>query len=244
MATRDQIVTVWLKAFGQSENRLAKSVRAFFESQIGRITPGLQDAGMVPSSVGQVFNVSGETERFLVAIRAAQVDILETGALLGLNDLDPATQQAIRQHLAIVESQPYWAAIQELTEARIISVIESGLEQSHGSEQIARSIREQMGGNFARHRARRIARTEVGGSLNAGHMISMETLESEGVQIRKEWLTVGDSDVREEHIAMNGQQTNPSGDFNVAGEFAPFPSHYSLSAANRINCRCTVLSVF
>ena len=144
----------------------------------------------------------------------------------------------------MIESQPYWAELQRFTESRLIRVIEDGMRDNLGSVSIGKLIMEQMSGGFTRKRGRKIARTETGGALNAGHVVTQQTLETEGVAIRKQWLTVGDADVRDSHAALDGAEVAPSEDFNVGGSLAPHPSHYSLPAAERISCRCAVISAF
>ena len=50
-----------------------------------------------------------------------------------------------------------------------------------------------------------------------------------------------DNDTREDHVEANGQVVGPGAMFVVGGEEAPYPGHWSLSAQERINCRCTIL---
>ena len=57
----------------------------------------------------------------------------------------------------------------------------------------------------------------------------------------KQWDTVGDSNVRDAHIAADGQQVPINEPFIVDGESLMFPGDTSLgaSAGNIINCRCS-----
>ncbi len=104
-------------------------------------------------------------------------------------------------------------------------------------------IREQLGGFDARKRAKKIARTETTMGLNAGHEAEREELVAEGLVSGKQWLTIGDSDVRAEHAALSGNVVAPRADFSVGGSLAPYPGHWGLPAGQRINCRCTTISV-
>ncbi len=87
-----------------------------------------------------------------------------------------------------------------------------------------------------------IARTETIRSSNAG---SMEIYKDGGVA-EKEWLTAGDSRVREEpfdHVSANGEVVPVDKPFIRTGEQLMFPSDPNGSPGNTILCRCSVLPV-
>ena len=107
-----------------------------------------------------------------------------------------------------------------------------------------------MGDDANRHRAAKIARTETTGALNAGHHATRQMLAEQGVVVGSEWLTIGDIDVRGNrpkdefsHVIMHEVKVKIGKDFNVSGEKAPYPGHHSLSAGNRIFCRCLLVSI-
>ena len=52
------------------------------------------------------------------------------------------------------------------------------------------------------------------------------------------WLTQRDGRVRAAHAKADGQKPDSRGLFTVGGEKTPRPCHRSMSAGNRINCRC------
>jgi len=58
--------------------------------------------------------------------------------------------------------------------------------------------------------------------------------------IDKEWETVGDDKVREEHVAADGQRRKVNEPFDVGGEQLRWPGDAGLGASlgNIINCRC------
>lgn len=60
-------------------------------------------------------------------------------------------------------------------------------------------------------------------------------------EIEKEWITVGDSLVREAHLSADGQKKKISEPFVVGGELLRWPGDTSLGASlgNIINCRCS-----
>ncbi len=59
-------------------------------------------------------------------------------------------------------------------------------------------------------------------------------------EVSKEWSTVGDSKVRPEHIAADGQTRLVGQPFTVAGELLRWPGDSTLGASlgNVVNCRC------
>lgn len=60
-------------------------------------------------------------------------------------------------------------------------------------------------------------------------------------QVEKEWVSVGDSRVREAHLSADGQQRKINQPFDVGGEQLSYPGDASLgaTAGNIINCRCS-----
>jgi uncharacterized protein with gpF-like domain len=52
------------------------------------------------------------------------------------------------------------------------------------------------------------------------------------------WLTQRDGRVRAAHAKADGQKPDARGFFTVGGEKTPRPCHRTMSAGNRINCRC------
>jgi uncharacterized protein with gpF-like domain len=74
-----------------------------------------------------------------------------------------------------------------------------------------------MGGMAANMRAQRIASTEGGACLNAGHQVQADVMEAEGFIVTKTWSAVGDDDTRDSHMDMDGQQVRAQEMFNLAG---------------------------
>ena len=89
---------------------------------------------------------------------------------------------------------------------------------------------EQLGGFDARKRAKKIARTETTASLNAGHEAEREELVAEGLVSGKQWLTIGDNDVRAEHAALSGNVVAPRADFSVGGSLTRILDIWGLPA--------------
>ena len=88
-----------------------------------------------------------------------------------------------------------------------------------------------------RYRTERIVRTEVNRAANWG---SLEGIKSVGVDMNKVWLSAFAKESRPEHMAANGQKVGLYETFSVGGENLQYPGDPAGSAANTINCLCSL----
>jgi hypothetical protein len=113
--------------------------------------------------------------------------------------------------------------------------------QALNERQAQRIFRSQFTG-YSRTQAMRLVRTE---SITAANYAATQTANdlfgSEGYE--KEWLTALDGRERPAHREADGQRVGADQPFVVGGEYLKFPGDPSASAKNRINCRCTVLTM-
>ena len=113
--------------------------------------------------------------------------------------------------------------------------------QALNERQAQRIFRSQFTG-YSRMQAMRLVRTE---SITAANYAATQTANdlfgSEGYE--KEWLTALDGRERPAHREADGQRVGADQPFVVGGEYLKFPGDPSASAKNRINCRCTVLTM-
>lgn len=136
-------------------------------------------------------------------------------------------------------AQDYWDATNNYTVDVIQSAVRNGVLEGMSPGKIASAIFE-ASSDVDRVRSKRIARTEIGRALNAGHHVQAQELEGQGLQVIKTWVTVGDNDVRPSHVDMEGQTTEGAGgEFNVEGVLVPYPRHFALPPEQSINCRCS-----
>jgi hypothetical protein len=91
-----------------------------------------------------------------------------------------------------------------------------------------------------RYRAERIARTE---SVTAANLGSIQGAEATGLALNKRWVATMDNRTRDAHLEADGQTVAMHSDFVINGESAEYPGDPSLSAGERINCRCTQIFV-
>lgn len=266
---RDRIERLWLRQHGASEQRLARPIKAFLDAQAQRLARAIEDAGHLSTSiVPLILRPHAENDKLLKAVAQSLFRTMGLGASLELDasqsksfnlersklpgdlpdgilaefNLPAPILRAIRDALDTVIKQPYWLAVQAATTDKLESIIGDGIASGTPLRQVVQQVRDSLGGASASKRAKRIARTETTGALNAGHWESRKELIREGLVKGSEWLGVQDERQRPTHAELDGKVIGAGEQFNVGGEQAPYPGYFGLSAAQRVNCRCTTVA--
>jgi hypothetical protein len=134
--------------------------------------------------------------------------------------------------------------INRTTENQIRRVIRSGLDEGLGVDKIGSRIRS-VAGPISALRANIIARTETHTAANFG---AQEAAELTGLNMKREWVSAQDARTRDtseaDHVDADGQTVGMKEPFIVSGERLRFPGDPSGSAANVINCRCSVVFIY
>lgn len=158
------------------------------------------------------------------------------------DDLPAYLKDAILDFMGELEERPYWKLVQAGTNEQISMVVAKGLEDGLSGSEMAKEILKQLGGNASKARAEAIARTETTGAMNAGHQAGYEYLAEDELLTGKTWLVIDDDRLRESHADLSEVTVGVNEDFDVGGNPAPYPGHYSLPAEERVNCRCTTIA--
>jgi hypothetical protein len=120
-------------------------------------------------------------------------------------------------------------------------ILSEGFEQGLSIDKIAEGIDSKIDKAWKvekKFRAVRIARTEIVAASNRGQLSGADAT---GLPMKKKWLASGSGEPRPEHLAMNSADPiNKDEYFIVMGEQLLHPGDPSGSAANVINCRCTM----
>lgn len=166
--------------------------------------------------------------------QAYQVGQDQMAELLGLDvkfDLkDPRAKAFIEEKtLKIV-------GINDTTSEKIRAVLVQGVDEGQSVDQIAKAIKEAYN-DFGDMRSRLIARTEVSQSVNGARY---GLLQEEGSEAH-EWLDSGDENVRETHVAEDGNVVNVGEPFPVTHLL--YPCDHNGEASEVIACRCVSLPV-
>ncbi len=128
--------------------------------------------------------------------------------------------------------------VSKTTANKISKAINEGRANDRTHRQIARDIEDATGGEIGDARARTIARTEIHSATQAGSLASAEDADIPG--LKKEWLTVGDERVRQDHADADGQRQELDEPFDIGGESLMQPGDPTASPDETINCRCVL----
>lgn len=93
--------------------------------------------------------------------------------------------------------------------------------------------------NYNTFQARRVVRTEATNAANAATYRSAQDI-FPGADMEKQWITAMDGRERSWHGEANGQTVDFDNSFIVRGEQLMWPGYVGGSAANVINCRCSM----
>lgn len=157
-------------------------------------------------------------------------------------------------------TKDYWQKHAKGTQSWLKKTLTKSIKNGWTPEETSKFIRDDSGGAFGLTSARRIVRTETTGAINGGNHIVRQVDIADGIIQGEEWLATLDQDVRPEHYEAHGQELKLVGGqwvtvkgakqlntgqrvFIVGDERARFPGDPNLSAAMRINCRCTTVPV-
>jgi len=128
--------------------------------------------------------------------------------------------------------------ITESTRKSIAAQVANGIEAGESAWAIAKRIEKFYLEDIIPNRSMVIARTEVASATN---WIQQRIAENTGVPMEKEWLSLKDSRVRDDHREANGQIQPLDEPFEVGEDMLMYPGDPSGSPEEIINCRCTVL---
>lgn len=130
------------------------------------------------------------------------------------------------------------ARVSNTTKTRINRVIVRGIENGDDRTKIAEDIRRRTGGKVGAARAKVIATTEVHSAANAGEL---ESVKSFDVPLRKEWMSMNDELVREDHQEVDGDEVELDDSFEVGDDKLQFPGDPDAPPSQTVNCRCIMV---
>jgi len=138
--------------------------------------------------------------------------------------------------------------ITKTTKDKLISIVQQGINEGLGVEEIAKLILADETIGYVAFRARRIVRTEV---MRASNIAAMNGAKSHGFEVDKQWISARDSRTRRipedefDHVELDGVVVDFNDPFTSTGKkgepvVAMQPGDLSAPAGFTINCRCTV----
>ena len=166
-------------------------------------------------------------------VAAGEKAILLEGRGLGMTAEEIAKAIEKRATTAALERQAMKFAKRttKTTHDTIKRVIQKGLRKNETIAQITRRVAHVM--DVREGAARTIARSEITRARTTGQLAAYDAA---GVDFKK-WVTVGDNEVRDTHIRVNGTVLPVGQNFNVGSGSGSGPGRIGV-AAEDVNCRC------
>ena len=226
------------KKFG---NAVADLMRRQRQAVLARVKSE-RSARTIEDAAANPFDLPRWIREFRVVIRpiyraivadAGQRGIDAVGGGIAFDVLDPRvvrfTERQV-QRFAEQVNQTTWDALR-------VSLAEAITEGEDVLKAAARV--DAIMGERIRSSAEAIARTEVGTAVNGGQV---EGWRQDGTVGGKRWLSAIDDRTREAHVAAHDQAVGIDEPFVVDGEEGMYPGDFP-SAANVVNCRCTMVPI-
>jgi hypothetical protein len=162
---------------------------------------------------------------------------------IGLTDKQVAV---VNNYRKLLETNSADALARELRDRRFDRSINTALTSGEPLEttQIDNMV-DRYRSNMLSMRADTIARTEGLAAVNQARQESWDQLIDQAgfdrSEVKRTWHATQDNRTRDSHFSMDGQTVGMDEPFETpGGEELMFPGDPSASAAERINCRCTV----
>lgn len=226
------------KKFG---NAVADLMRRQRQAVLARVKSE-RSARTIEDAAENPFDLPRWIREFRVVIRpiyrgivadAGQRGIDAVGGGIAFDVLDPRVVRFMErqvQRFAEQVNQTTWDALR-------VSLAEA-IAEGEDVLKVADRVDAIMGERI-RSSAEAIARTEVGTAVNGGQV---EGWRQDGTVGGKRWLSAIDDRTREAHVAAHDQAVALDEPFVVDGEEGMYPGDFP-SAANVVNCRCTMVPI-
>lgn len=234
----------WVARTTPHEDAIARTTRDLFRRQERSVLDTLNERSTrSPEGTAlEPFDRGKWVKTFRLAIRPAiqtAVNDIGQAALddlalgLSFDVLDPNVIRAMEQ-----QAQRFAVQVNQTTWDRLRGSLAEGITAGEGTDDLAKRVRAVMGTRI-RSDAEAIARTETTTAASTGTQASWR---QSGVVSGKRWLAALDDRTRETHVAAHGQTVGLEEDFSVGGATGQGPGNMS-SAAESVNCRCSMLPV-
>jgi HK97 family phage portal protein len=179
-----------------------------------------------------MFNRRGRPLMQAALVDSANAQIAQFNLGFAFDVRSPVVQSWVDERTAT------WTALTNSETAKLLTQeIEAGIVAGETTDQVSERVGKVFNFNNT-VRSERIARTEITSALNEGAVASYQ---QSNVVEKKRWVSTFDDRSRDDHVAANGQEVPLEGRFTVGGEQISHPGDGS--AANSVNCRCTVAPV-
>ena len=121
---------------------------------------------------------------------------------------------------------------------RLNSEVLQGILQGESIPKIAKRLERVE--NMNKNASIRTARTMVTSAENKGRMDMLDKAESEGIILKKKWISTHDARTRDWHRELDGQLRDKDEPFENSVGKIMYPGDPSADAANVYSCRCSL----
>jgi hypothetical protein len=244
MTSKQRLLRLWLNTLARHELGLRKRMATALNAYVKSAAKYYESTGSVPVNVDKkhqarvdalLVNHYGEVIKNFGAMTLKQITSRKMQAKQSQDLFASLVDEWIRR-----EGLRKARLITDTSRAEVLKVIQRGMDDGEGNEQIGRNIRKVSSINV--FRAATIARTETHQAATYGAQETALAAERDlGVQLVKEWLPTNDARTRDDHRAMAGVAVDLHEDFIVGGEAMDRPGDSSASPEQTLNCRCAIL---
>jgi len=209
---------------------------AQLRNQLIEVASPLKRAEMVAGFVGRLTDWSRDEERIREILSNVWSQTYEQGQgiMEQLYNLKNPHRPDVRNVFSRMGGQKISKNISDTTHSRICEIIDQGLQDGSGIDDIANQLGDCA--ELSQSRARLIAQQETYNSLSAANYDAMS---EGGVQYHK-WVTRGDPQVRDSHRKMNGEVRKVGEPFSNG---LLYPRDPNGRADEVLRCRCWALPV-
>ena len=226
----------------KGEARMSAALREYFRRQEQAVLARLvapKSAKTPQDAADNPFDVIEWAARLKALGQPIITDVVGEGGQATLDDLNVSMSFDLLDPnvVNVVEgrSQRFARSVTDTTWNDLKASLSEGVQAGEGIPALQARVGQVM--DEARSwRTEAIARTEVVGASNLG---ALEGARQSGVVSTKTWLAALDDRTRDWHVAAHNQVVPLDADFVVGGERGQSP-HALPSAANVVNCRCTM----
>jgi hypothetical protein len=226
------------------QNRMRQRMELRFEKRL------LREFESIGKRASEVYESEAQLRRLLDSIEPALKPIFEAhyrtvlqefsrrqAQVLNLPKEETRFDRMFRTFMEQVGAENV-QQVSDTTIKRIRAAILEAFALELATEDIAKMIRESVGGSIGRYRSRLIARTETHTAASyANHQIA---LEADIPEMKKRWVSANDARTRPHHVEMNGVEVGLEEDFEVPYNGIPYRMSYPGDPrggpGNVINC--------
>lgn len=238
--SRERFLAIWLRLLAVQEISMARDFYKILNNQAKKAATAFSAEGH-PGAEKVIDETGDLIIRTLVAHYATTIRRFAnfTSDYLGGKKAD---FQSLVQSFIAKEAIKKVKYINDTTKEKLRSIISTGNTQGLGVEKIASNIVSDMGSEFAKSRARTIARTET--HMAAGFASNAQASQVDFKTV-KTWVATEDERTRTTHGSppdgVDGTTIDSDDAFEVGNSWLYYPGDPGGAPEEVINCRCAVV---